>query len=198
MNYKENKQIVFIMSGLFLIFIVCLYAFSLYTPKIKNTATINYSEKLSGFQIGTTAKIEYLTQGNSTASTISILDSNPITSIDQTHILQKAGHYSVNFIIQAPEKKHLDVEMNINKRTNNFQTIISGLLQKSNVSLTVGNQKYYTKIPVDWSGRLTLDLKNIGSFTKNKICLEINGPVQSAPSIICHHVPNMAERQAQS
>lgn len=187
MNYKTNKQSALKISGLFLMLMLCFYTFFLYSPKIVGTDAINYSEKLSEFPIGTLMQIEYITPHATHSKKLSI-DSSFIVSADKTKLLQEAMHYTVFYTAQISEQSYLDIEMQINKQTNDLTTIISSLTQQSNVSLMIGDKPYYTAIPADWAGHLTLQLKNTTPFIGNNVCLTINNPTAPVPSKICHHI----------
>ena len=88
--------------------------------------------------------------------------------------------------------------MKINKSANNLIAILAGLPKQSDVSLNLGGISYHTAKPADWAGRLTLKINNASNFVGNEVCVEISNPTQSIPSVICHHVIDMAERQVQS
>lgn len=198
MNYEVNKKRIYVSLGFIPMIALCLYLFlsSSHSIQVDNkNSIVNYSEKLSTFPIGTTAKIEYVAKQKSYVEKISITESNAVIHINKA-VLQTEDIYSIYFVTQIPKRGYLDIEMRINKKTGGLIAQISGAKQENKVSLNIGKRSYYTDIPTDWSERLTLTPKNIPSLAGNDICLTItNLNEQQQPSTICHHVTNTAERQ---
>ncbi len=168
MKLFEHKKILIGAGIIIPILAVFIYSNSLKSEKTQpGTALIKvseYKDKFSGFDKKTKIKTSYLGD-------------------------QSQNQYVVQYTFNQNDIDYIDAEIMVNKKTESFETNISGLPTTAKLSLFIDDNLIEDSIPVDWAGRLSLTMQNPDNKT---LCLGIDGIQKRHRSVICHN-PNFSE-----
>lgn len=154
----------------------------------KNIAAVKYSEKFVGFPASTRTNIDYIAKTSASSQILEIKTPDEYL-IEQENTEKKANNYLASYLIQNTiEKTNIDVQITINKASKAIIAKLSGLPIGSNISLNIGKVKHVSKIPVDWAGRIDINLENISRLENENVCFTFNNLIKNKTSIMCHHV----------
>ncbi len=196
-----HRKYLFMLSGALLI--ASLIMAITISPSQKNTLqkanqnTINYAEKFEGFKAGTVLKVEYISNKENSPSDQAIIKQNKTTAtFNNNNALTHNAQYQVLYIIIDNNQHYIDASLTFNKRNGDLRATLAGLKSGERVSLIINNQIYHHPTPVDWAGRIELQLSALPSLDNATICMKINRN-NNQDATLCHHCP-LAKRQVRS
>ena len=138
-----------------------------------------YIEKISGFETDTKIEIIYSSFDNKTHKENIIINENKIIILNSPNI---KNIKEISYRVQKPNNTFIDVEASSNKIQ--FNINISGLEKDSAVNIGNNEGVNNTFIPVDWAGRIALEISQ--NPNNAGFCLSFKENTNNM--MICHNI----------
>lgn len=116
------------------------------------------------------------------------------TKMDAKYFSGQKDVYSVYYIIERESYKFIDIELILNKNSNQLKAVISGLPTDTKVSFFSDRNKDNDALPVDWAGRLTFTSQYLN---EKELCFLFEGLYKGQTPTLCH-APDNREVQVPS
>lgn len=190
MNRKTTYIAAFAASGLTLMALAGVWILTQSPEKTSKQDTITYSEKLENFPFGTNATLEFIT-GNNTYTYETILpEGHSIeNNVQAKNISAMNELYLLRSVAKISDTDYIDVELGIDKISDNISVSLSGFPLKGQAYIAVNGNSYSSSIPVDWAGQLKFNVKADDKLSGSDICLIMDGINNTAlPTSLCHYV----------